>query len=277
MSMVEAKSLAVLSKQNKVLLASAPCSVLSQAAQTMRQAVHDGVAGRPLLVYAELDDGFVPQAPYRNWLSESGAPWPFEDEFRVGCTIEHAGYSLTWLIAMFGSVQKVVAASASLIPDKERVGGGAPDFATSTLFFENGIVARLTCSIVAPHDHKLRVIGTKGVVEVRDVWHNSANVFFRPRFKIRNRLIDSPIPRKVKPLRSAHVKSWSSGSASMNFALGPHEMITSIREKRPCHLSTEFALHVTEVTLAINDGCGGAGMQTMTTRCAPLAAPNANS
>ena len=40
-------------------LASAPCNHLSQSAQTLHWAVRERLVGRPLLVYAELDDDFI--------------------------------------------------------------------------------------------------------------------------------------------------------------------------------------------------------------------------
>ena len=42
-----------------------------------------------------------------------------------------------------------------------------------------------------------------------------------------------------------------------------------VSERRPCRLSNDFALHMTEVTLAIQNA-GEAGAQDMTTRCAPM-------
>ena len=96
--MDHARTLTGLAAEKGLMLASAPSSVMGEAAQVMGRALRDKVAGTPRLVYAELDDGFIPQAPYRKWLSESGAPWPYEDEFATGCTLEHAGYYLSWLI-----------------------------------------------------------------------------------------------------------------------------------------------------------------------------------
>ena len=32
-----------------------------------------------------------------SWKNPSGAYWPALDEFKTGCTYEHAGYFLTWL------------------------------------------------------------------------------------------------------------------------------------------------------------------------------------
>ena len=152
MSLEEVRALHAMAADAGLMLASAPCSVLGETAQTLGRALREGAIGAPRLVYAELDDGFIPQAPYRDWRSPSGAPWPFADEFATGCTLEHAGYYLSWLIAFFGPVRHVAALSARLLPDKPGA-PETPDFSTAALGFDDGVVARLTCSIVAPHDH----------------------------------------------------------------------------------------------------------------------------
>jgi predicted dehydrogenase len=267
-TMDDARALCALAESKGLMLASAPCSVLSEAAQTLWLALRRNEVGKPRLVYAELDDDFLPQAPYSNWLSESGAPWPYRDEFLVGCTIEHAGYYLTWLIAMFGTVEKVVAASANLVEDK--LGDGAqtaPDFSCATLFFKSGVVARLTCSIVAPHNHRIRIIGDTGILEVDESWDNEAAVRVRRRYVFRRRLINSPLARRVRIKGSTHpkVKRW--GAAAMNFALGPAEMVAALKESRPSRLSTGFALHLNEVTLAMQSANG---VQVMQTICPPV-------
>ena len=33
---------------------------------------------------------------YGSWKSDSGNAWPAKDEFEVGCTLEHAGYYVTF-------------------------------------------------------------------------------------------------------------------------------------------------------------------------------------
>lgn len=269
MTMEEANALHALANSQGLMLASAPCSVLGEAAQTLAKSVRDGVIGKPQLIYAELDDGYIPQAPYQDWKSESGAPWPYEDEFRTGCTLEHAGYYLTWLIAMFGSVERVVAASAVVVQDKE-VATDTPDFSVATLFFKDGTVARLTCSIVAPHDHQIRVIGDKGVLRVKKAWDNAAPVRFFRRFRVRRRLMEHPFGRRMRLSGATPSKIKRRGAASMNFALGPAEMMAALRENRPCRLSADFALHVNEVTLAIQNAGTMNGVQEMQTTCAPL-------
>ena len=270
MTMPQAVTLHTLAAARGLMLASAPCSVLGQAAQTLAHAVRQGVAGTPRLIYAELDDGYVSQAPVDTWISESGAPWPHADEFRVGCTLEHAGYYLSWLIAMFGPVRRVVAASARVIPDKRGLTDTAPDWSTATLFFDHGLVARLTCSIVAPHDHRIRVIGDTGVLEVKRAWDNAAPVRFRRRFALRRRLIEHPLARRIRLPGPTHPLVGRWGAASMNFALGPVEMLTAIAENRPCRLSADMALHLNEVTLAIQNAGDSGGAQDMQTRCTPM-------
>ena len=268
--MGQARECSALAASKGLQLASAPCSVLGEAAQTLAQAVKDKVPGEAQLIYAELDDGYIPQAPLEDWVSESGQPWPYVDEFRVGCTLEHAGYYLSWLIGMFGTVRSVTAASATVVPDKKGVTDCAPDWSTATLFFEAGPVARLTCSIAAPHDHQIRVIGDKGVLKLHKAWDNAAPVKFHPRRRIRRRLVDFPIGRKVKFKGAAHPKVERWGAAAMNFALGPVEMLQAIAEGRPSRLGGDYALHLNEVTLAIQNAGDDTGAQAMTTRCDPI-------
>jgi predicted dehydrogenase len=272
MTLSDARALHALAGERGLLLASAPCSVLSEAAQTAWRALRKGMIGAPYLVYAELDDDFIPQAPYQSWKSESGAPWPAEDEFRVGCTLEHAGYYLTWLMAMFGPVTSVVAASAGLIPAKlPAPDDSAPDFSTALLKFDSGVIARLTCSIIAPHNHALRIFGDAGVLELEECWSNTAAVRIRKRHTLRRRLINSPIAKRVSPPGRSHPKVGRRGAASMNFMLGPAEMLAALREGRPCRLSADFALHLTEVTLAIQNAGFETGAQAIQSRFKPMA------
>jgi predicted dehydrogenase len=270
LTLQDARALHELAAARSVHIASAPSSVLSEAAQTLGHAIRKGVAGQPRVVYAELDDGFIPQAPVDQWKSQSGAPWPAADEFRTGCTLEHAGYWLAWLIAFFGPVRTVVAASAELVPDKLGISGGAPDFSVATLFFRSGIVARLTCSIAAPHDHRLRVIGDAGILEVPEAWNNAAKVRFRRRMVIRRRLLELPIARRIRLKGPTHPHVAREGAAAMNFALGPAEMLEAIAAGRTPRLAGDFALHLTEVTIAIQSAGETAGAQSMTTSCQPM-------
>ncbi len=270
MTMPEAYALHSLAEKRKVLLASAPCSALSETAQTLGHVLRHNLAGIPRLIYAELDDGFVPHAPVEKWYSESGAPWPYDDEFKTGCTLEHAGYYLSWLITFFGAVDTVSAASAITLPDKRGVSSDVPDFSTAILFFKNGLIARLTCSIVASHNHKIRIFTDEGVLEIDRAWDNSAPLSFRRRFVLRRRLIESPFRKRLRLSGPTHPKVQRKGAATMNFALGPTELLEALHENRPSRFNADFALHLNEVTLAIQMSGRGSGAQKMETSCLPM-------
>jgi predicted dehydrogenase len=270
MQMDQASALVDLAADRGLRIASAPCSFLGEAAQTLWAAVREKVAGEIRLVYAEMDDDFVPQAPYHKWLSESGTPWPAKDEFEVGCTLEHAGYWLAWLLPIFGPVRTVVAASAGLIPKDDVTDRAAPDLSIGTLFFESGVVARLTCSIIAEHDHDLRLIGDAGVIELTEAWNNATAVKYRRRFTLRRKIVTSPLPRTLRLPGPTHPMKSKRRKGGMNFALGPVEMLEAIVENRPCRLSPELSLHVNEITLALQNAGETGGAVTMQSRFDPV-------
>ena len=58
-NMSDARKLYESAKHRQLLLASAPCSVLGEAAQTVWAALRRNDIGVPRLVYAELDDDFI--------------------------------------------------------------------------------------------------------------------------------------------------------------------------------------------------------------------------
>ena len=264
--MDQAIELHQMARENSLYLGSAPCSHFSECAQTLRWAVERNLVGKLLLTYAELDDDFITQAPYRKWLSESGAPWPFRDEFEVGCTVEHAGYYLTWLMMIFGPVERVAAASAELVtPKLGEPLRPAPDFSVAVVFFRSGMVARLTCSIVAPHNHALRLFGDGGILEVDECWNNLAKVRLRKRHVIRRRLVNSPFAKTLRAPDVSQPRVTRRGAASMNFALGPVALLKAIARADPVDKFADFALHLNEVTLAIHEAGHTAGSQAMRT------------
>ena len=105
--------------KRELYLASAPCSLLSETAQTVWKAIRENAIGQVRLVYANFDDGMIaPKLSPWTWTNECGVPWPAKDEFEVGCTYVHAGYVLTWLAAFFGPAKTVTSFSSCQIPDK---------------------------------------------------------------------------------------------------------------------------------------------------------------
>jgi predicted dehydrogenase len=255
MDIAEAEKLVDLAEQKGLQISSAPCNLLGETAQTIWKALREEVIGKTYLVYAEMDDGLVHKMPYKYWLSESGRPWPYKDEFEVGCTLEHAGYYLTWLPAFFGRAESVTAFSSCLVKDKETeipLDNNAPDFSVACIKFESGMVARLTCGIIAPHDHELRIFGDRGVLGTEDSWFYSSPVYIRKIFNIRRKSILSPIKQKY-PLVGKKQKYGYRGAQQMDFARGVAELASAIKENRPSRLSARYSLHVNEMVLAIQN------------------------
>ena len=244
-----------MAEKRSLEISTAPCSLLGNLAQTLWKSVRDEVVGDVHLVYAELDDGMVHQMPFKKWVSESGAPWPYRDEFEVGCTVEHAGYYLSWLVAMFGPVETVTAFSTCLIKtklaDEVLDPPDTADFSVGLLKFKNGVIARLTTSIVAPHDHSLKIVGDKGLLEVDDCWQNDAKVYVRKQLRLRRKLFMSPFRQAVKNPSKPLIKVPKTGGNRMDYALGIAELAKAIQGSRMPRLSARFSLHVTEVALAL--------------------------
>lgn len=119
MELEKAEKLVNIAEQKGLYLSSAPCNLLSETAQTIWKALREEIVGKVYLVYGEMDDGLIHKMPYKYWISQSGIPWPYKDEFEVGCTLEHAAYYLSWFPAFFGRAESVTAFSSSLIEDKK--------------------------------------------------------------------------------------------------------------------------------------------------------------
>ena len=255
MTMAQALDLGAVARAAGLRIAAAPCNLLGEAAQTVWSAVRSGLIGRPVLAYAELDDGMVHRANYQTWVSRSGRPWPARGEFETGCTFEHAGYALTVLTAIFGPVRSVTAFAALLIPDKATtppLPHPAPDFSVGMLEFDGGGVARLTNSVVAPYDHRLRIVGETGTLEMREPWDYACPVYLRRPAETRiarilERRFGGVPPKRLAPVRATPFKGGN-GRPTMDFMRGVADLATAIRDNRPHRLSEEFAVHVTEVT-----------------------------
>ncbi|MDE2363328.1 MAG: Gfo/Idh/MocA family oxidoreductase, partial [Hyphomicrobiales bacterium] len=251
----EAIELRAAARAAGVRLGAAPCNLLGEAAQTIWSAVRAGRIGRPVLAYAELDDGMIHRANYRDWVSRSGRVWPARGEFETGCTFEHAGYAITIFAALFGPVRRVSAFASLLIPDKQTnppLPHPAPDFSVGVLEFDGGVVARLTNSIVAPYDHRMRIVGEDGALELREPWDYACPVMLRRPAETRiRRAIERRFGNlggeRVKPVRPTPFRGGR-GKPTMDFMRGVAELADAIRAGRRSRLDEDFAVHVTEVT-----------------------------
>jgi predicted dehydrogenase len=284
MSSEAAGKLVALAESKNLYLGTAPCSVLGETAQTVWKALKDGVIGRIRLVYADFEDGLIApkQAPW-NWRNACGVPWPAKDEFEIGCTYEHAGYLLTWLAAFFGPAKTVTAFASCQIPDKGiPVTGMAPDFSVGCIEYAEGVVARVTCGLVAPRTKTLTIVGDDGLIWTSDVRNDVAPVYIRRippsrlhaaierrlnrfRFWLESRVSTVPWSgndwhfRRKYPFARKPSVALGNRRRLVDFCRGPAEMVDAIRKRRPSRLSARLGLHITELidTLQYPDRFGG--------------------
>lgn len=277
----DAMHLVELATARGVRLASAPCGVLGEAAQTAWRSLRRNEIGPVRLVYAELDDGLIHRMNYRTWHSDSGSPWPWQDEFEVGCTLEHAGYYVTWLVAFFGPAVSVTSFASCQVTDKQTdvpLPNMAADFSSACIQFRSGVVARLTCSILAPHDHRLRIFGDDGILTVDECWHYESAVTIKRRTRLalwaEKYALLSMLPglaaRRQPLARGAPWPHRYAGTHHMDFARGVAELADAIHEQRPCRLAMDFSLHVNEIVLAVQYPDRMGSPRQLLTQCAPM-------
>jgi predicted dehydrogenase len=287
----QAAELAALAHRLGLGLAGAPSSMLSSTCQTMWKALRDGTVGPVRLVYGNFDAGMTHRQRLSRWRSASGAPWPAKDEFETGCTLEHAGYILTWLAAWFGPARRVNAFSTCLISDKGfGVERSAPDFSVACVEYDDGVVARVTCSSVAPVDRSITIVGEDGILTAPCIRDDLAPVYhlkMPPNYilsgigervaRAAGRWLPLPWPltpprlaRRVRPVQIRRSAS-PAGAKPVDFMLGPYELAESLREGRPCRLSSDLAVHITELVRTIQNPDPCTPIRRLQTEFKPIA------
>jgi predicted dehydrogenase len=264
----------------------------------MWKAVRDGAIGTPLLAYAEFDDNPIYLMRPENWRSASGAPWPYIHEYESGCTWEHAGYHLVWLCAILGPALSVTGFAKRLVADKTDLPlhpADTPDFTVGCINFASGAAARLTCSIIAPADHRMRIFGRAGEVSA-DTYRDYQAPVQLERFggqalsarrlrAVRNSPmlgkllgvggVSLPLARNARSQPRVKVRSPGAlkrrQEGQQDKALGVALVADAIRAGRPSPVPADFILHVTELTLAIQAAGTEGSAHRMETSFAPIA------
>lgn len=309
----QARELTTLAGERGLALACAPSNALSPTTQTLWRAVADGAVGDVRIVYAECDDNPIYLMAPEEWRSPTGAPWPHLDEYQQGCTYEHVGYHLTALCSMFGPVRSVTAFSKVTIPDKTTSAlspSDTPDFSVACLDFASGVTARVTCSIGAPYDHRIRVIGNKGMLTVDTYRDYECPVYYerftklslnaRKAMSVRRSPVLGrvfgvggrplalvrpvvPAPRssvdgaRRSPFRGVLAGLRRSQLGQQDKALGIAEMADALAVGRRYFPPPDFTLHLTELTLAIQGAGTSSAPHVMSTTFEPLGPRDAGS
>jgi predicted dehydrogenase len=272
LSLKEAQALIALADHQNRIICGAPANGLSDAFQLTKELLDGGKIGKPRLVYAEMEDGPVFRANWQEWRSVTGVPWPGLHEFEVGCTLEHAGYGLSWLVGLFGPVAHVASFSATTFPDKgqgtEHIHIG-PDFSVGCLTFKNGVVARITCGLAAPRDRSLTLMGDAGTLTVRDLWDNRSPINLaaddersfvqkiagKLEAKLHKTLpLRLPMGKTVAYPRKNEALHMPGFPSQIDFARGIQQLSQAIQSGNKPFFSGNTALHLTELALAINAG-----------------------
>ena len=303
------KELFSIAKSRRLVFSGAPCNIFSDSVNTMWKAIIDGAIGKPALVYAELDDSPLHVYDNENSQGPTGAPWPYVEELEQGCTFEHIGYHLVWICAIFGPVTSVTAFSKLLIENKTDTPlspSDTPDYSVGCLNFANGVTVRITCSIVAPRDHRMRIIGNEGEILADSYSHYQAPVFLERYSKV------SLNARKARTLRNQPwlgslfgvggnkvklIRNWKSKAIesaqgnhhsikqkfiswlrrrethSQDKMLGIAEMAKSIKQNKPQFLSPDFLMHINEITLIVQRAGSKGTTRVPTTTFKPLTPP----
>jgi len=302
----QTRELFAIASARGVILTGAPCNLYSDAVSTMWKALRDGAIGKPILVYAELDDNPAHLMNLENVRSPTGAPFPYQEELQEGCTIEHVGYHLVWICAMFGPVISVTAFSKHLVEHKTRTPlspNDTADFSVACLNFANGVAARITCTWVSPRDHGFRIIGEEGELRADNAFHDQSRVQLerysrvsltaRKAYSVRAQPVFGRI-FGIGGRRLPLVRRWKSHAVeaekgvgrslkhkfvswlrrreihALDKMLGIAEMVHALEEGRPQPMPPDFLMHLNELTLLIQRAGPNGLTLTPATTFAPL-------
>lgn len=319
----DAKELFRIADKNSVRLSSAPSNALSSLCQTMWKIVSDGVIGDVKLIYAEFDTSPLylknNNLPVKNdfpFLSQaynvtkSGAPFPWQEEFEMGCTFEHIGYHLTWMCAIFGPVKSIAGFSKQIMPEKTDMlldPVDTPDFSVGVLNFHSGVVGRVTCSISGVNDTSMKIVGNRGMVHSHTYGDYQGPVYLElfSKMSIKWRYIRGldtsyvanlflgvggrrvPLVETKSKVASSNARRASGPYGVKGFirrirnrllgeqdkCIGIVELADAIQDDRAHFPPHDFSLHITELTLAIQNSGENGSAQLMETSFESIAPP----
>jgi predicted dehydrogenase len=301
-NLYQTRELFALAESRGLVFTGAPCNLYCDAISTMWKAIRDGAIGKPVLVLAELNDSPIHLQHMDKVTSPTGAPFPYVEEFQEGCTVEHIGYHLVWICALFGPVISLTAFSKLLIEHKTETPlspSDTPDYSVACLNFQNGVTARITCSWVAPRDHRMRIIGLEGEIFADSYCHDQTPVRLE-RFSTVSLVARKSFHLRTQPLlgrlfgisgrRIPLIRRWKSHAVreergagrsikqkliswirsreiyAQDKFLGIAEMTRAIRLNRPQPMPPDFQMHINEITLLVQHS-GPEGIAIKPTTC----------
>ncbi|ACP25981.1 putative oxidoreductase [Sinorhizobium fredii NGR234] len=98
----------------------------------------------------------------------------FANDLAGGGILDVGGYPVSMVRMLAGAQEQKPYLEPLTVSGAARLGpSGVDEWASAVLKFPNDIVAEVSCSIMAEQDNVLRIIGSKGRIEVKDFWFAS--------------------------------------------------------------------------------------------------------
>jgi predicted dehydrogenase len=234
----DGKHLLDLAEKHGVRLSCSPFTFLGEGQETARKAIQDGMIGKPLMVYAEM-----------NWARiESWHPSP-EGFYQPGAgpMLDVGVYTLTVLTTILGPVTSALGDAAVLVPERT-IGRGpkageafrvtTPDQVTGFLTFASGARARVTASFLGySRQGGVEFHGEKGSLILGGSHNFDA--------KVEVLTVEDgqwrPVPYVAEPFRGVE---WGRSL---------FELAESVRTGAPQRCTGQQAYHVLDICLSILD------------------------
>ena len=222
----QTETLIKLAQENNVNIFGAPCVHLSSMAETVLHHLKNDLIGDIYAVYAEMDNDLVHLKQHEKWANDFGIHWPAKNEFESGATLEHAAYTLCLLQKWFGPASMKAVHNTITIPNKIiPLHRKTADVSFALIEYPDNIVARLTCSIVAPRNHEIKIYGEKGVLTIEDIWFFDSPLYWQKYITPRTKPRLSPIKQKLKIKNDGFpLGENKDGSARMDFLRGVYDL-----------------------------------------------------
>jgi len=232
----DGKCLLSLAEENDLRLSCSPFTFLGEAQETARKAINDGMIGKPLIAYAEM-----------NWARiEFWHPNP-EGFYGVGAgpMLDVGVYALTVLTTILGPVKRVLGDAAILLPERTISQGPnagktfrvkTPDQITGCLTFASGARARITASFLGySRQGGVEFHGEKGSLYLSGSHNFNAQV----EVQIAGEGKWESVPYIAEPFQG------------VQWGLALFELAKSIRTGAPQRCTGKQAYHVLDICLSI--------------------------
>lgn len=232
----EGNQLVALASERSLCLGCSPFIALGEAQQTLWKVIRDGMIGKPLACYAEMNHSRI-----ESWHPDPG---PFYGA-GAGPLLDVGCYPLNVLTTVLGPVAKVTGLASTLLPERviqsgpkegEKFTVTAHDHATGILEFENGTVGRLTASFTVGKSSQtgVEIHGEKGGLYLSGIGFNTPLQFC----PIAEREWQD-VPLVGDPFGGVE---WSRGVA---------DLADAVRTGRPPRCTGAQANHILDVCLSV--------------------------